>query len=168
MTSSSHSREARRVGLVSDTHGRLDYRVPLALDGVERILHAGDVGAPSVLWELQTIAPVAAVLGNVDRWELADEELPPVAWLTVGGARILVVHDRHDAGAGAREADVVVFGHSHMPLVERVDGVLWVNPGSASQARRSKIGRSIGVLTVPESGEPSARILPLSDFGEQR
>lgn len=157
------------VGLISDTHGRLDPRVAAVLGGTERILHAGDVGRPEVLWELQTISPVLAVRGNVDFWELPGEELASLARITLLGHRITVVHNRGDLPKGAGdESDVIVFGHSHMPLVQDIDGVLWVNPGSASQSRRSKIGRSVGILELEEGRHPKARIVPLSDFGAQR
>jgi len=158
-----------QVGLVSDTHGRLDPRVATALAGSERILHAGDVGRPAVIWELQAIAPVLAVSGNVDHWEMPGEELAPLVQVTLAGRRITVVHNRADLPAHAADsADIIVFGHSHMPLVQEVDGVLWVNPGSASQARRSEIGRSVGILELVAGETPRVRIVPLSDFGVQQ
>lgn len=140
-----------------------------ALSGVDHIVHAGDVGHPSVLWELELLAPVTAVAGNVDWHSTLNEELPAVARLTLGGVGISVVHVRSELPPQeARGNGVIVFGHSHMPLVELVDGVLWVNPGSASQARRSQMGRSVGLLEIDSSGSAEARILPLSDYGEQQ
>jgi hypothetical protein len=158
-----------RVGLISDTHGKLDARVLKALDGVDHIVHAGDVGHPSVIWELELLAPVTAVAGNVDWYGTLSEELPAVARLTLGEVSVSVVHVRSELPPqDARSSGVVVFGHSHMPLVESIDGVLWVNPGSASQARRSQMGRSVGLLEIDGNGSLHAKILPLSDYGEQQ
>lgn len=155
-----------RIGLISDTHGRLDPRVATALEGVERILHAGDIGSPEILWELGAIAPVTAVRGNTDHWETAGEDLPGLAHVTLDSVRILLVHDRHDLGSQtAEETDVVVFGHSHVPAVYEQGGVLWVNPGSASRPRQPAPGASVGVLEIAENERPRAFIVPLADLG---
>jgi putative phosphoesterase len=125
------------VGLISDTHGLVRPEALAALRGVRRIVHAGDVGAPDVLAALRMIAPVTAVRGNNDRGAWA-ARLPERATLAIGDRRLLVVHDRAavDAAVAARMA-VVVCGHSHRPAVERRNGVLWVNPGSAGPRRFS-------------------------------
>jgi uncharacterized protein len=163
------SAACRRIGLVSDTHGKLDPRVAVALADVDRIIHSGDIGAPDVLHELELIAPVTAILGNVDRWVGPADALQHIARIEELGVRIVVVHDRLDLLPVDRaRADVIVFGHSHMPHVDFVDGVLWVNPGSASQARRSQIGRSVAVLTITADAHTNASIVPLNDFGEQK
>lgn len=153
------------VGLISDTHGRLDPRVARAFDGVECIVHAGDIGADHVLYELEQIAPVTAVLGNCD-YEIPGFDLGLWARVDVGGVGIGVLHIRRELPKVPEGVGVVVFGHSHMPLVEEVDGVLWVNPGSAQQARRSQIGRSVALLEIHD-GRASARIVPLNEIGEQ-
>jgi putative phosphoesterase len=157
-----------RVGVISDTHGKLDPRVAAAFVGVERILHAGDIGRREVLWELQLIAPVAAVMGNVDERDMLGEELPGIARLEIGGVCVTLVHERSDAAVAGNPCDVVVFGHSHMPLVQQTDSILWVNPGSASQPRRSKIGRSVAILEIAEGEWPKTRVVPLSEFGERQ
>lgn len=158
-----------RVGLISDTHGKLDPRVLKALNGVDHIVHAGDVGHPSVLWELELLAPVTAVVGNVDWYGTLSEDLPALARLSLGGVSISVVHVRSELPPQeTRSSRVIVFGHSHMPVVDLIDGVLWVNPGSASQARRSTMGRSVGLLEIDGNGGAVARILPLADYGEQQ
>ncbi len=159
-----------RLGLISDTHGRLDSRVPIAFAVVDRILHAGDICAPEVLWELDLLGkPVQAVLGNCDDPGALGIDLPSIARFELGGVRFLLVHDRHDAGhVSAEDTDVVVFGHSHMPLVEEREGVLWVNPGSASQARRSPVGRSVAYLDVTGGAVSYVEIVPLDRFGEQQ
>lgn len=168
MAESTRGRNVHRIGLISDTHGKLDQRVSGAFADVERILHAGDVGRPEVLWELQRIAPVCAVLGNVDRWDMPGEDLPIHARVEVAGVVVDVVHERHHLQPHADRRDVVVFGHSHMPLVDEVDGVLWVNPGSASQARRSPYGRSVAILHITGDGMRKAHIVPLAEYGEQQ
>ena len=155
------------LGLISDTHGHLDPRVEPAFVGVDAILHAGDVCASRVLHELGALGvPVTAVEGNCDSWEMPHEGLPASARIEVEGVRILVVHDRGDArGAGLAGVDVVVHGHTHRPQVERVAGVLWVNPGSAWKAGKSGIGRSVGLLQVSPGGDVDARIVALDAYG---
>lgn len=154
-----------RLGLISDTHGRLDPRIAEAFVGVDRILHAGDLCSPQVLSELELLGrPVQVVRGNCDVFD--SPSLPDVARFEISGVRFVLVHDRWYAGPiTSAEADVVVFGHSHVPAITEVDGVLWVNPGSATQPRRSAIGRSVGILEIAEKGDVRATIVPLSDFG---
>lgn len=124
------------LGVISDTHGQLRPEAVEALRGVDRILHAGDVGAPEVLEELARVAPVVAVRGNVDRGAWADG-LPETAEVEAGGARLYLFHDRKalaiDPGAAGFAA--VVSGHSHQPGVEEREGVLYLNPGSAGPRR---------------------------------
>jgi putative phosphoesterase len=137
-----------RVGVISDTHGLVRTEVLDALRGADVIVHAGDVGGPHVLRELGELAPVLAVRGNVDvePWARA---LPERRRLELGGAHVLLLHDRAMVGdpPGANGVAVVVFGHSHEPLAERREGVLWFNPGSAGP-RRFSHPVSIGFLDV--------------------
>lgn len=140
------------IGLISDTHGLLRPEALDALQGSDRIIHAGDVGDPAILIELARIAPVTAVRGNIDRGSWADA-LPAKAVLEVGGARILVLHNLADldvdpAAAGFRAA---VHGHSHRPGHWAKDGVLYVNPGSAGP-RRFALPISAGRLVVGDAG----------------
>lgn len=152
--------------MISDLHGSLDARVPAAFDGVSRILCAGDICRDGLLFELGAIAPVVAVSGNCDAGRLVLETPPPVATLTVDGVTIVMVHDRHTLGTVPSGTDVVVFGHSHLPLVQHADGVLWLNPGSSTQPRRSPLGKSVALLDVRGPGEVHARLVPLSEIGE--
>lgn len=146
-----------RIGLISDTHGKLRNQVFTALDGVTRILHAGDIGPYDLLVELEAIAPVTAVYGNTDRFDIR-ERVPEVAELEAAGYRISVIHG-HQLGspkpAGLRnalpEADVIVYGHTHRPLTEDVGGTLVVNPGSAGAARFG-LHPSVAVLTLTPEG----------------
>src|SRR5437867_10221320 len=119
------------IGLIADTHGYLDPRVPPALKGVQLILHAGDIGAEGVLVALARIAPVTAVAGNNDA-NLAQLGLPLRVDMDLEGVRIHLVHRLIDAAPGP-DARVVVYGHSHKTLVAEREGMLWVNPGAAGR-----------------------------------
>lgn len=143
-----------RIGLISDTHGRLRSTVFERLRGVDRILHAGDIGPIDLLMELGTIAPVTAVYGNTDRMDVR-ERLDDVAEMDLRGFRIVVMHG-HQLGSptpaslrGARPgADVIVYGHTHRPLIDDEPGAaLVVNPGAAGAARFGT-PPSVGVLTL--------------------
>ena len=119
------------IGLIADTHGYLDPRVPPALKGVELILHAGDIGSEAVLATLARIAPVTAVAGNNDA-KLAQLGLPLRVDMELEGVRLHLVHRLIDA-APAQGTRIVVYGHSHKALVAEREGVLWVNPGAAGR-----------------------------------
>jgi putative phosphoesterase len=126
----------RTIGVVSDTHGLVRREVLARLAGCELIVHAGDVGSPEVLAALETVAPVVAVRGNVDRGAWS-RDLPATSVVTVGRARLYVLHDLGELNLDPRTADfdAVVSGHSHVPRVERREGVLYLNPGSAGPRR---------------------------------
>ena len=160
---------ATRVGLISDTHGWLDPRASAAFEAeapLSAIVHAGDIGAgPDVLYKLEAIAPVTAVLGNCD-WEVPGFALEGIARTTVAGTRILVIHDFKDLGELPEDVDVIVCGHSHIPSVQLHGGVLVVNPGSATQRRRMP-GTSVGILDLADGSRPSARIVDLDDVGQR-
>ena len=119
------------IGLVADTHGYLDPRVPPALRGVDLILHAGDIGAEEVLVGLTSAVPVTAVVGNNDS-RLAHLGLPLRVDVDLEGVRIHLVHRLIDAAPGP-DTRVVVYGHSHKALVAERGGMLWVNPGAAGR-----------------------------------
>lgn len=154
------------IGVVSDTHGDLYPEVKKALEGVDHIVHAGDIGSPRVLPGLRRIAPVTAVRGNCDYDQWA-QDLPLHTALFIGGARIAVGHVARDVerwaeGAGRSEAgaafDAIIFGHSHMALVEREGPVLRLNPGSAGPIRFNR-PRSLARLTIwpPATGDAGER-----------
>lgn len=153
---------AHVIGLISDTHGLVRPEVFGALDGVELILHAGDVGE-GVLEELAAIAPIHAVYGNTD--PVDDPRLAQSIERTIGGVRIHVSHG-HELGSPTPErllakydADVIVYGHTHQQKVVEVNGRVVVNPGAAGQ-RRFKLQPSVGVLTI-EHGAASVRLVEL-------
>lgn len=127
-----------KIGLISDTHGLMRPEALDALKGVERILHAGDVGTPEVLDALERIAPTTAVRGNVDRAAWADA-LPMTEWVECDGVVFYMIHilEDLDIDPGAAGVDVVLYGHSHKPAASERDGVLYLNPGSAGPRRFS-------------------------------
>ncbi len=128
------------IGLISDTHGFLDPDLVEVFEGVDHIIHAGDIGDPEILRELEEVAPTTAVRGNIDGGELRFEPLEQI--VEIAGKRIAVLHI---AGSpkrprkAARELlarerpDVIVVGHSHIPVVGKVRGSLWINPGAAGR-----------------------------------
>lgn len=140
-----------RLGLISDTHGFLDPQVAGLFQGVDAILHAGDIGAPGLLLELEALAPVTAVLGNNDAG--IHGELTAV--LEAAGRRILVHHivDPCDPGRSIGERfrhsrpDVVVFGHTHQTFHQIRDGVVFINPGYAGRPR-FRLPRTVALATV--------------------
>ena len=136
------------VGVISDTHGLLRPEALAALAGVERIVHAGDIGAPDVLEALGRIAPVTAVRGNNDRERWA-ADIPETDVLEIGDVSLYVLHDLHELDLDPRAAGfaAVIAGHSHQPRMEERDGVLYLNPGSAGP-RRFKLPISLARLTV--------------------
>lgn len=154
-----------RVGIISDTHGLLRPEVFSVFEGVEHVLHAGDVGPADLLVELEALAPVTAVWGNTDGWEVRGR-VPEVARVELGGVRVVVVHGMQlgsptpqKAAAAYPDAGLVVFGHSHRPVVERVGGVLAVNPGSAGPRRfRDPVTVALAEL---HPGRCSARLVAL-------
>jgi len=150
-----------RIGVISDTHGLLRPEAIRALRGVDRIIHAGDVGSPEVLAGLRALAPVTVVRGNNDRGAWA-RALHETVTLRVAGARIHVLHDVKELAldpVGAR-VDVVIAGHSHTPTLATRDGVLFLNPGSAGP-RRFTLPVTVARLAVRD-GRPRARIVPLA------
>ena len=152
------------IGLISDTHGLVRPGVHTALAGVDLILHAGDVCGDDILDELALIAPVRAVYGNNDApW---DPGLVAAIDETFEGVRVHVSHG-HEVGAvtpanlaAAYDADVIVYGHTHIQKISRVDGRLIVNPGAAGP-RRFKLEPSVALLTL-KSGNAEVEIVPLS------
>ena len=124
------------IGVISDTHGLLRPQAVQALEGVELIIHAGDIGNLKILRALERIAPVHAVRGNTDRGDWA-EDLPHTLLVEVGAVHLYVLHELFclDLDPAAAGINAVIFGHSHSPHQERQNGVLFLNPGSAGPRR---------------------------------
>lgn len=160
-----------RIGVISDTHGLLRPEVFQAFAGVDHILHAGDIGGEDVLDDLRAIAPLTACAGNVDNFACGDAG--EMARVTLDGQRFLLVHvlDRPQRlREGVRRAlaespaDVVVFGHSHLPHDETLGGVWYFNPASAGP-RRFDYPVSVGLFEKVQ-GRWRARHLPLDQRSE--
>jgi putative phosphoesterase len=151
------------IGLVSDTHGMVRPELFDALEGVELILHAGDVGPDAVIIELETIAPVQAVFGNTDR--PGNPRHMEALALEIGGVSIHVSHG-HELGSPTPEKllaaypqRVLVYGHTHRQLIIEAEGRLVVNPGAAG-ARRFDLQPSVARLVI-ENGVPTVELIPL-------
>ncbi len=139
-----------RLGVVSDSHGLLRPQVTALLHGVRAIIHAGDVGKISVLEQLESIAPVYAVRGNVDLVPPCSD-LPERLVLQAGGRRILVTHILEEANVEG--FDLVVCGHSHVPKISTIGSTCCLNPGSIGP-RRFRLPVSMGYITVSPQGAP--------------
>lgn len=159
-----------RLGVIADTHGLLRPEVFEAFAEVDHILHAGDVGPVDLLTELQTLAPVTAVYGNTDHDELR-KRLPQVASIELEGFDIVVTHGDQlgsptpeNLNAAFPDAQIIVYGHTHRPLLTIVDVVVTVmNPGGAGH-RRFGLPPSVGILELEPGIPPRGRVLPLLDF----
>jgi putative phosphoesterase len=149
-----------QIGVISDTHGLLRPEAVAALRGVDRILHAGDVGDPAVLDGLRELAPVTAIRGNVDRGPWA-EVLSETEVVEVEGVAIYMLHDlgQLDLKPEAAGFRVLIYGHSHQPKLEEKKGVLYFNPGSAGP-RRFQLPVSVGMLKI-EKGRVIGEIINL-------
>ena len=157
-----------RLGIISDTHGRLLPEVFQLLEGVDRVLHAGDVGSSDLLVELEAVAPVTAVYGNCDGFDLRGR-LPQVANLELDGFFLTLTHgDQLGSPTPAKlraafpDAEIIVYGHTHRPLLELIDRTVTVmNPGSAG-APRFKLKPSLGIIELEPGIPPRARLVSLS------
>jgi uncharacterized protein len=149
-----------RLGIISDTHGLLRPEAAAFLQGCDRILHGGDIGGAELLTQLTTIAPTMAVRGNNDTGAWA-EVIPETQSFEFGGIHVYAIHDlsRLDIDPSESGIQVVVSGHSHKPLIENRDGILFINPGSAGP-RRFKLPISIAEILV-EGGVISSRLVEL-------
>ncbi len=150
----------RRIGVISDTHRLVRPEASAALQGVEHIIHAGDIGWPAVIDELRNIAPVTAIRGNVDIGDWA-RKYPETAVVELNGISIYVIHDLKNLDLDPRVAgfSAVVSGHSHAPMQQMRDGVLYFNPGSAGP-RRFHLPVTMGYLTISD-GRISGEIIDL-------
>ena len=148
-----------RIGVISDTHGLVRPEALRALAGADLIVHAGDVGGPEVLEALRAVAPVVAVRGNNDRgrWAAA---LSAIEVVETDGRRLYVLHDLKELDLDPRAAGfaAVIAGHSHQPRIDRRDGVLYLNPGSAGP-RRFRLPIAVAWLAVEPAGVDAEIVL---------
>jgi putative phosphoesterase len=155
------------IGVISDTHGKLDKRVLELFAGVNRIIHAGDIGSEELIWELEAVAPVIAVRGNNDADTMC---FPNERMAVIEGRTFYVRHqfatvEKMSAAQQRiieqRMPDVVVFGHSHQSYIGEWRGTLLFNPGSAGPKRFS-LPRSVGIIEL-QGEQLSSRIIELDD-----
>jgi putative phosphoesterase len=152
-----------KIGVLSDTHGHLDPKIPILFAGVDHILHGGDIGLPWLILELEAIAPVTAVLGNTD----AESNYRETEVVQLAGRKFLVHHivnphapdDQIKARLARERPDVVVFGHTHKPFNQVIGGTLFFNPGYAGKPKLG-LERSVGILHCDER-EIQPEFLPL-------
>lgn len=147
------------IGIISDIHGHLSQAAVAALQGCDRIICAGDMTDQHVLWELESIAPTIAVLGNNDYGDWGpsvDFSASP----TLGGVKFFIVHRPEDIGVPADDVQVVVHGHTHVPRNQVINGVRYLNPGSCTRPRHgSKC--SIMRLTAHKGAVSDIRLIEL-------
>jgi uncharacterized protein len=157
-----------RIGVIADTHGKLDPLVESLFAGVDHVIHAGDIGGEAILERLRAIAPLTAVAGNIDGFSCGDAGVE--ASVEIGGAAIYVIHIVGRPRRPEQEVrvaietlapDLIVFGHSHLPHDEIVDGVLFFNPASAGP-RRFDYPRAVGIIEI-DRGRPQGRHIPLDE-----
>ena len=159
-----------RLGVIADTHGLLRPEVFQAFAEVDHILHAGDIGPADLLTELESLAPVTAVYGNTDHDEVRDR-LPQVASIELEGFDIVLTHGDQlgvptpeNLNAAFPDAQIIVYGHTHRPLLTIVDVVVTVmNPGGAGH-RRFGLPPSVGILELEPGIPPRGRVLPLLEL----
>jgi putative phosphoesterase len=149
------------IGVISDTHGLLRPEALAALQGSQHIIHAGDIGAPEILTNLSTIAPVTAIRGNIDHDTWA-RKLPETDVLEIRRLSIYILHNlaQLDLKPEAAGFKVVISGHSHIAKQETRNGVLYFNPGSAGP-RRFKLPVTVGRLII-EKGKVRAETVSIS------
>ena len=149
------------LGIISDTHNLLRPEAVEKLNGSNLIIHAGDIGERKILDDLEAIAPVVAVRGNVDRAEWC-RTLPLTQTLTLSEIKIYVIHNLKVLAIDLHDEDIqiVISGHSHKPLIENNNGVAFINPGSAGKKKRFKLLITLATLTITD-GNIDARIIEL-------
>ena len=161
-----------RLGIIADTHGLLRPEVFEVFAEVDQILHAGDIGSPDLLTELEAIAPVTAVYGNCDGFDLRSR-VPAVVQTRIEGLDFVLLHgDQFGQPTPEKvhraypDAEVIIYGHTHQPLLTTVDLVVTVmNPGGAGH-RRFDLPPSVGIMELEAGLPPRARLVPLTPLDE--
>lgn len=140
---------AKRIGIISDTHGLLRPQVKEILETCDCILHAGDVNRPELLDEVRFMGNLYVVRGNNDReWA---ENLSKTLTFTIEGVKFFMVHNKRDVAWNLEDVQVVIFGHSHRYFQQEIDGRLWLNPGSCG--RRRFDGELFMAVMIVENGK---------------
>jgi len=157
-----------KIGVIADPHGHLAPGATAALAGVELILHAGDIGGAGIIAELEELAPVLAVHGKSDAGTALARQHPAMCWVERERVTISLTHiggppaelARALPGEPSLRPQVYIFGHSHLSLLKRHDGVLFLNPGAAGRPRFGG-GLSVAILSVSD-GSAEATLIPLA------
>ena len=138
-----------QIGVISDTHGLLREEVKKRLQGCDRIFHAGDINTPSVVEELNNIAPTCLVRGNADKeWA---EAIPETQVIDDLGIKIFMIHNRKQIDRNLDSYDLIIFGHSHKYEEKHEGGRIWLNPGSCGP-RRFRLPITMAMLYIEDDG----------------
>lgn len=148
----------QKIGVVSDTHGLFRPELSTLFQGSSLLIHAGDIGNLKTLKMLASIAPVTAVRGNIDIGGWA-EDIPSTRMLMIEGISIYIIHDLKDLDPSLSKYDLVICGHSHQPLFQELNGISYLNPGSAGP-RRFKLPVSAALLFI-DCGQFQVEIITL-------
>lgn len=152
-----------KIGVLSDTHGLLRPQVLTILDGVDHIIHAGDVGGPEILTALNEVAPTTAVRGNTDKAIWADS-LRETEIAVFGDSHLYVLHDLNllDLDPVVAGSRAVITGHTHRQTFDYRNGVLFLNPGAAGRRRFADVAPSLAIITLTDD-EIVPEIIELAD-----
>ena len=139
-----------RIGVISDTHGLLREEIKEQLKGCDRIFHAGDIHTPSIVEELNRIAPTCLVRGNADKeWA---ENIPVTQTIDDIGIKVLMIHNKKQLQKELGSYDLIIYGHSHKYEEKHIEGRVWLNPGSCGP-RRFRLPITMAILIVEEDGK---------------
>ena len=161
MSEKAPGKDSHLIGIISDTHGHLPQSVSKVFKRTDLIIHAGDIGDPEIIDALEKIAPTRAVRGNMDRGHWT-RNLRQTDTITINRHRLVAIHDvsNLDLNAQSDSYHVVIYGHTHRPQVEKQEGVLYLNPGSAVHPRFG-YPPSVALLEI-KGDDISARLIDLS------
>lgn len=134
------------IGIISDTHGLLREEVIDYLNTCDYIIHGGDINKEDTLNKLKEIAPIYVVRGNNDKGDWA-EVLPNELYFNIGDVKFYMVHNKKDISSNLKNIDVIVFGHSHKYFCEKIEDVVWLNPGSCGK-RRFDLPINLAIMTI--------------------
>ena len=153
-----------RIGVISDTHGLLREEIKDKLQGCDRIFHAGDIHTPSILEELNRIAPTCPVRGNADKeWA---EDIPKVQVIDDIGIRVLMIHNQKQLDRAPAPYDLIIYGHSHKYEEKNIDGRVWLNPGSCGP-RRFKLPITMAMLYIEDDGTFRIERIDIGETGSK-
>lgn len=141
-------KENYRVGIISDTHGLLREEVVNYLKTCDYIIHGGDINTENTLNKLKEIAPLYVVRGNNDKGEWS-EKLPKELYFNIGNIKFYMVHNKKDISSNLKDINVIIFGHSHKYFCEKIENILWLNPGSCGK-RRFNLPINLVIMTIED------------------